>query len=75
VYTFTTNSVDYLEYAMANRELMKALEAVVSEYANGRGPLVKFEKQNEAIVKLVSENKSLFRYLGTEHTAWHDIAC
>jgi len=34
---------------MANRELMKALEAVVSEYANGRGPLVKFEKQNEAI--------------------------
>ncbi|KAE9634745.1 hypothetical protein [Aeromonas veronii] len=61
---------------MANREkLMKALGAVVSEYAEGRGPLVKFASQNEKLIRLAHENSNLFRYLGTPDVAWQKQAC
>lgn len=65
-----------LESAMANRgELMKALEAVISEYAEGRGPLVKFAEQNAKLIEMATQNSNLFRYLGVPDHAWQKTAC
>ncbi|MND11748.1 hypothetical protein D3C87_820530 [compost metagenome] len=47
-----------------NIAIMQALKAVVTEYAEGRGPLVKFAKQNEKIVAMAKKDPSLFRHLG-----------
>ncbi|QCG49461.1 hypothetical protein [Aeromonas schubertii] len=61
---------------MANRkELMKAVEAVVSEYAEGRGPLVKFAEMNMKLIELATKDDSLFRYLGVPDQAWQQRAC
>lgn len=51
---------------MKNIDLYKALQAVVTEYAEGRGPLVKFKEQNDKIIELTKNNPNLFRYLGKQ---------
>ncbi|QEG08600.1 hypothetical protein [Aeromonas phage 4L372D] len=45
-------------------DIYKALLAIVTEYAEGRGPLVKYKEQNDKIMELVNKDPSLFRVLG-----------
>lgn len=47
-------------------DIYKALLAIVTEYSEGRGPLVKYKEQNNKIIELVSKDPSLFRVLGFE---------
>lgn len=48
------------------KAILQALHAVVTEYAEGRGPLVKYAEQNAKLVAMATENPSLFRYLGAK---------
>lgn len=47
-------------------DIYKALLAIVTEYAEGRGPLVKYKEQNDKIMELVSKDPTLFSVLGFE---------
>lgn len=47
-------------------DIYKALLAIVTEYAEGRGPLAKYKEQNDKIMELVSKDPTLFRVLGFE---------
>ncbi|ULG01810.1 hypothetical protein phiA047_0079 [Aeromonas phage phiA047] len=45
-------------------DIYKALLAIVTEYAEGGGPLVKYKEQNDKIMELANNDPSLFRVLG-----------
>jgi hypothetical protein len=45
-------------------DILVALKAIATEYAEGRGPLVKFAKQNEALMAHARANPGAFRKLG-----------
>lgn len=45
-------------------EMYKALLAVVTEYAEGRGPLIKYKSMNDKIIEMTKNDSTLFRYLG-----------
>ncbi|WP_429037497.1 hypothetical protein [Aeromonas media] len=45
-------------------DILIALKAIATEYAEGRGPLVKFAKQNEVLMAHARANPGAFRRLG-----------
>lgn len=49
---------------MNNTDKYKALLAIVTEYAEGRGPLVKFRDVNNKLIELARQDPNLFRVLG-----------
>lgn len=51
-----TTIEDYVYYS--------ALLAIVTEYAEGRGPLVKNKEINDKLIALAKKDKTLFRVLG-----------